>query len=235
LAALGVGTASAISMTTSGTAAAAPKALSGTTLALVLKWLGVGATTGVLCAGAAQGIATRGWFERPSAPVSTVSTVRSPAPRKIANQPMRLASTASAASVEPASPSPARSSEPQVVAPPVVARAPFQKPTSDSDPAEASRSPSVSQLAREVAALDAARTALAAGEPRRALGLLDAYAQNFPRGELAPESTLLRVQALLAAGQRKTAEKLAHDLLARHPADPLARKLERLLAGTASH
>jgi len=52
-----------------------------------------------------------------------------------------------------------------------------------------------SQLGRELAALSAVRTALNGGHAARALGLLDAYAAEFPSGSLTPEAQGLRARA----------------------------------------
>ena len=54
-------------------------------------------------------------------------------------------------------------------------------------------------LATEIALLDEARSALAAGEPARARALMDRYAREIPRGQLAREAALLRAQATRAA------------------------------------
>jgi hypothetical protein len=85
-------------------------------------------------------------------------------------------------------------------------------------------------LEGEVAALDRARAALAAGEPARTLDLLDGYEQAFPKGALRQEATYLRIQALSKAGQRGAARDLAARFLAAHPETPHASQLQRLLS-----
>ena len=75
-----------------------------------------------------------------------------------------------------------------------------------SAPAEAVTSPS--ELVAQVAALDRARAALRAGNPRQSMALLDKFERNFPRSSLASEATVVRVSALLALGQRARATKL---------------------------
>jgi hypothetical protein len=85
-------------------------------------------------------------------------------------------------------------------------------------------------LEGEVAALDRARAALAAGEPARTLDLLDGYEQAFPKGALRQEATYLRIQALSKAGQRGAARDLAARFLAAHPETPHASQLQQLLS-----
>ena len=90
-------------------------------------------------------------------------------------------------------------------------------------------SKSASDLEREVALLDHARAALAAGQPAQALRELDAYRQQTPRGMLAAESVVLRVKALLAMGQRSAAEREANPLLMSAPQSRHAGRLRELL------
>jgi len=85
-------------------------------------------------------------------------------------------------------------------------------------------------LEGEVAALDRARAALAAGEPARTLDLLDGYEQAFPKGALRQEATYLRIQALSKAGQRGAARDLAARFLAAHRETPHASQLQQLLS-----
>lgn len=85
-------------------------------------------------------------------------------------------------------------------------------------------------LEGEVAALDRARAALAAGDPARTIDLLDGYEQAFPRGALQQEATYLRIQALSKSGQRGAARDLAAHFLADHPASPHASQLQHLLS-----
>src|SRR6185369_1756879 len=72
-------------------------------------------------------------------------------------------------------------------------------------------------LADEVKVLDGAREELARGQTASALALLDRYDRDFPRGRLAPESQVLRIEALVHTGARDAAERLARDFLVNHP------------------
>ncbi|MEO6600445.1 MAG: outer membrane protein assembly factor BamD [Polyangiaceae bacterium] len=91
------------------------------------------------------------------------------------------------------------------------------------------RPTSASSLRAEVAALDRARSALARGDAPTGLTELETYAAHFPRGALAQEATLLRIQALTMTGERAQAQKAARSFLASHPSGPHVEKLRELL------
>ena len=73
-------------------------------------------------------------------------------------------------------------------------------------------------LAAELALVDAAKRALAAGDAARALDRLAAHARDFRRGQLAEERQALRVEALCAAGKRPQARAEATLFLREYPA-----------------
>lgn len=83
-------------------------------------------------------------------------------------------------------------------------------------------------IAGEIKQLDQARAAVAS-DPGRAQAALDAYARRFPHGALGPESTLLRIQVLLADGNRAAAAALANQFLAANPTSPYAARVRSLL------
>jgi len=85
------------------------------------------------------------------------------------------------------------------------------------------------RLSREVAALERAHQALAAQDPSSALHLLDRYRAEFPSGALGSEATVLRVQALLASGNRAAAQTLADAYSSAHPDSPYARRIQAIL------
>jgi hypothetical protein len=85
-------------------------------------------------------------------------------------------------------------------------------------------------LARELAALDAARTAVAHEEPRRALALLDGYARAYPDGSLGPEAEILRIDALAQGGHGAAARHRARAFVRRHPSSVLAARARQYLA-----
>jgi hypothetical protein len=85
-------------------------------------------------------------------------------------------------------------------------------------------------LAREVALIDAARQALNAGAPPRALAELERYERERVTGTLDREALLIRIDALALSGQRAQAASLARDYLARYPMDAHAARLRALSA-----
>ena len=72
-------------------------------------------------------------------------------------------------------------------------------------------------LAQEMRLLDAARGALANGDSRSALSTLAQYEGAYPDGALRPEASVLKVRALLAAGDRAGAEALGQRIIERAP------------------
>ncbi|HEY3256991.1 MAG TPA: hypothetical protein VGJ91_23705 [Polyangiaceae bacterium] len=77
-----------------------------------------------------------------------------------------------------------------------------------------------STLSAQVALLDAARSALAAGAISDALRLSDKYRTDFANGELAPEAEVVAIEALVEQGQRQLALERAARFLVRYPGDP---------------
>ena len=80
-------------------------------------------------------------------------------------------------------------------------------------------------LTRELAALDHARLALANTDARGALGLLDAYQRSFPRGRLALEAEVLRIDALAKLGRTTEARQHAQTFVRLHPNSVLATRV----------
>jgi hypothetical protein len=92
--------------------------------------------------------------------------------------------------------------------------------------------PQSDTLLAEVAQLDRARAALRDQHAAQALGELDAYVATFPNAELALEAEVLRVQALLAAGEPSAAAALAERLLERPGSEQYRAELRRAIAVT---
>lgn len=86
-----------------------------------------------------------------------------------------------------------------------------------------------STLAAEIAALDGVRRAMAAGDFERALEGTAAYSRKFPRGQLAADADALAAQALSARGEHAAGSERAARFLERHPEDPHAARMRRLL------
>lgn len=85
-------------------------------------------------------------------------------------------------------------------------------------------------LADEVALLGQARAALVRGDGPGCLAELDRYAREFPRGALSLEASVLRIEALFAAGRRDEGRAAATAFLARSPDSAFSPRL-RALAG----
>jgi hypothetical protein len=77
-------------------------------------------------------------------------------------------------------------------------------------------------LSQELAALDAARATLARGNAEGALFLLDGYDRSCPRGKLAVEAEILRIDALAKNGQARDARRRAEQFVKQHPTSVLA-------------
>lgn len=87
-------------------------------------------------------------------------------------------------------------------------------------------------LAAELALVDAAKRALAAGDAALALDRLGAHARDFRRGQLAEERQALRVEALCAAGKRPQARAEATLFLREYPASTHADRIARACPAT---
>jgi hypothetical protein len=117
--------------------------------------------------------------------------------------------------------------EPPAASVPVIASAaPSAERTAPTRPGSSSDS-----LSRELQALELAHRALAQHNPRTALGVLDRYRAEFPHGRLASEEVLLRVQALVALGDRAGAQSLADAYSAANPSSPYSRRLREIVQG----
>jgi hypothetical protein len=85
------------------------------------------------------------------------------------------------------------------------------------------------QLGREVAGIDRARQALAAGDAAGTLRELDSFEHTQQTGVLEREARVLRIDALLAQGQTNPARSLAEQYVQQYPNDAHAARLRALL------
>jgi hypothetical protein len=85
------------------------------------------------------------------------------------------------------------------------------------------------QLSREIALLDQARGELARGNAAAALATLAQRERELSRRVLEPEAVVVRVQALLASGQRARATAIAEAAIATEPGGSYAQRLRRTL------
>jgi hypothetical protein len=76
---------------------------------------------------------------------------------------------------------------------------------------------SSADLTAELGAIEKARSALAGGDASGALAQLDTYSRSYPRGRLALEAEVLRIDALARSGQRDAAKKRAELFVRRYP------------------
>lgn len=83
-------------------------------------------------------------------------------------------------------------------------------------------------LSEEVALIDRAR-ATSASRPRAALALLDEHARRFPAGVLRDEAAVLRVEALVASGDRAAALRVATPYLDRRGGSLTAARMRALI------
>jgi hypothetical protein len=102
-------------------------------------------------------------------------------------------------------------------------------PASAAAPIASSESSSVHA---ELGTLEQARGALSAGDPARALSILDAYASSYPHGSMGPEATVLRVEALVRAGDRSAAARVGNAFLDGNPQSPYAARIRSLLGAS---
>ncbi len=89
----------------------------------------------------------------------------------------------------------------------------------------------LSTLAKDVRLLRDADLATKAGDPARALALLDEHAATFPRSDLEPERSAERVFALCRAGRTEDARSARGTFLDAHPTGPLAVRVKAACRG----
>jgi outer membrane protein assembly factor BamD (BamD/ComL family) len=81
--------------------------------------------------------------------------------------------------------------------------------------------------------LDDARAAIDHGDASRGLSILDAYRHRFPRGVMAPEASILRIEALVNTGKQDAAQREGDAFLRANPQSPYAARIGSLL-GTSN-
>lgn len=204
----GVGLGGAVVATTS---TAASSLIAGKTLLfkgtsqVLFKWIAVSALAGLVPAGA--------WVARSSTQREVVASAVRSAP---IDEPKATTPSESTTARAPAPESPPAPAKPVVREP----KAPVQV---------VAAAPSLSD---EVAALQVARNALADHDASAALAALDRYKSRFGAGRLAPEATVLRIQALVERGDRAQAMALADRFESANPKSPYADRIRSIL-GTA--
>ncbi len=158
------------------------------------------------------------WLRPPESPAVPAAV---PAAREV---PVVVTPTDSAVpslAERPVEPTPASAAAASNVARP-------RKPPTPSPSSLASTRSAESSLAREVAALDAARTALAVGANASALRQIEQYHREFPQGELAADADVVAIEALAAQGDSAAMKRAASRFLRQHPRDPHVARIREL-------
>ncbi len=243
MAALGLG-ASALGTASTGTAATVAAASS---KGLVVTWLVIGMLAGGGALGVVELRSNAVSTGPSSSPVASVARSLPPvaSAREAASSPVVVpTSTVEAPGREtpvlPTSALPATAVAPAVtraspvspVAPPAETTAidPTPTPTvTAATGATASAAPASSTLSEELALLDEARRELARGDATGALATLDRYQQRFPRGTLALEAQVLRIDALWRRGDQASARQLAARFVEAHPSSPHSPRLRAMI------
>jgi len=127
---------------------------------------------------------------------------------------------------EPAAATAAAAAAPAPEAPPPVSPAGSPNPRVPRAEAKASSA----DLSAELGAVEQARSALASGDASGALSRLDSYSRTYPRGRLALEAEVLRIDALARSGQRDAAKKRAELFVRRYPNSVLKARVRAYLA-----
>jgi hypothetical protein len=185
-------------------------AASGTSLAVLSKWLVTGALGGVLASGAVLVVERS---DEPSEPARSAPA----APRLEPALP-----------VPPAGPQPALNPVPETPEP---APAPSTRANAElAPPAVVPPGASAAdRLGAEAARIDAARRALARGDLRAASRELDTYQEQRSVGVLDREALLLRIQLLVRRGEHSRAVIMAKSYLSTYPSDAHATRLRALI------
>jgi hypothetical protein len=156
--------------------------------------------------------------------VASYRTMRGPVP-PIA-QPSAPASAPAQAPLPSVSPAPA---EPPAEAPRSVKIAHSTPRPTAAATTEVAEKARASQLHEESEMILGARRVLRAGDPLRALTLLDAARTRFPEGILVQEREALAIEALVRSGQRALATKRAEAFLRTYPKSPHGADVKRVV------
>jgi hypothetical protein len=176
-----------------------------------MKWLGIGAVSGLVTMGAAVGVEhtleTRAPSKLPSVTATAGTTIKETAPKATRTQAVVPATE------EPIAPDPPRPIATNAPAPAVAAAAPSGEPS----------------IAAEVAAIDEARSALSSGNAAKVASALDTYDRLPGPHRLAPEALYLRMEAAARSGNTAAARASAERLLATSPNGPHAARARQVL------
>ncbi len=229
-----VATATATATTASTTSTAAVTATGG---GVALKGL-------VAVAVLASAVGGGWWARRPAPePAPTVAVTAEPLAQKAPASAIPSASVATPPTAAPAPASVAAASPPSAAAPlsaaPRAATRPAVHAALPDEDAPVAGEPGrphpvatpTSTLGDEQALLEAARRALAAGDPRGALAAVATHERRFIAGGLAEERDVLRIQAHARAGRMDETRAFAERFRARYPRSLLRAAVDYALGG----
>lgn len=103
------------------------------------------------------------------------------------------------------------------------------EPPATVEPPSVRRTPSATTLAEEGRLLAEAHRLVQAGQPQRALAVLQDSQKRYPRSVLSQEREVLTIEALYAGGASSTAKQRALAFLTRHPKSPHVERLRRFV------
>jgi hypothetical protein len=218
-------------------------------LPLVLKSLAIGTATGLLTLGAfdyVELLPSRA--DAPAAVVVQAPRAQRPAAELARPEPQAVDTdhvgsvegTTLGSATDPAIdsvapvPSSRRLAEKAVLEPPTepaVPAASAAEPAAAAEaapPTELPEPPRAASIAGEVAEIDRIRSALRQGQARAALSGLEQYFRASPTRVLETEATILKVDALVALGERERARALAREFVSRQPMSRHAERLRQL-------
>jgi len=244
-AALGLGTAVATAPTTAAATVATSAATSGAgaasasafgttattasavTKAAVLKWLAGGLVAGTMVSATVLEVAR---LDADPAPEPSTAAATPAAPKRPSPSATRTSNgVSSAQSMRRTAPAVASAADVSPGHPPLAAFGLAPVAASATPPPRDGLDSDASTLPREVAAIEDARRAVRSGNAEAALSALARYRALGPSGALAPEATLVEIDALRLAGRTAQAAALAQVYVSHYPKSPQAGRLRRLL------
>jgi hypothetical protein len=162
----------------------------------------------------------------------SIAAVKWKRTRQVDVLPARVAAISTPSAVvtnAPQEPAPPAAEQAADTSPSVVA--PTAHPASKRTEAPARTQPSI---AAELSILDGARAALASGDGRSAIAIVDRYRREVPRPSFAPEASVVRIEALAQTGDRLTALRHARRFLELYPGSPYATRVRSLVTSLTS-
>jgi RNA polymerase sigma-70 factor, ECF subfamily len=105
---------------------------------------------------------------------------------------------------------------------PIASAVPVQRPVAARSLAPAPTTAPADTLVEETRLIGEARRALAKGDAREALALLDEHATKYPKGTMTVDARALRVRSLCAIGRTDDARAAATALADEYPSSPSA-------------